>query len=98
MSIINIELDKDKARIVRNLVEGLIDGVLGLGDNVDLHLPEPFIVTKTVKDDHVEITWNANPEVDIPGPLNPDLIIARCWPTETRIFLRMSDIRIGHAG
>jgi hypothetical protein len=98
VSLATITPKLEVQRAIRSIVESVIDGVIGVNDAIDINLPDPLTVTKTIHNDHLEVTWKGKIEANIPGPINPDIIRLKCWPTETRVYLRLDDIRIIHKG
>lgn len=97
MSLINLTIPPHKANGIRDAFRQMISGRIDVGP-VFINLPDTMVITKRVVDgDHLEFTWDDNPEIVLPG-VDPDIVKVRCWPHLSIIDMHISNIRIDHPG
>ena len=75
------------------LVRELISGTVAAGP-VEINLPNDMAVIFSRESDHIELTWDEAPEVDLFGPIDPDIIRIRAYENEAFIDLRLTNVRI----
>ena len=60
----------------KELINGLIDGRLEISRAADVTIGPRLTLALTRQQDCLRIDWDPPPEIDIPGPWNPDLCYA----------------------
>lgn len=66
-------LSPQQSQRARTHIGDLLHNTIQLGP-VTLRVPDPWVVTKTIEGDKVVLTWDQPPEINIPGPIDPDII------------------------
>ncbi len=80
-------------QIIRDAVDQFLDGVIECGP-ADVNLPHELTLEISRFDDHLEIEWSENPEIDLPGPIDPDMLRAEIYEDHAILEMAISELRI----
>jgi len=79
--------------VISQLVQQAIAGTVDAGA-VSVMLPQTIEVRMHRNSDHLLLTWDTNPEVDLPGPINPDLLKVRLYADRAEVVTRLATIKM----
>ena len=69
----------------RELINGLIDGRLEISRAADVTIGPRLTLAITRQKDCLRIDWDPPPEIDLPGPFDPDLCYAEIGRTGWKV-------------
>jgi len=79
--------------VISQLVQQAIAGTVDAGA-VSVMLPKQIGLRVQRMADHLLVTWDNNPEVDLPGPINPDMLRVQLYADRAEIVTRLATIRV----
>ena len=80
--------------ISSKVIKGVIDNREFVIGPVCVSVPDSAVVSFAIKDNHIDVAWSINPEVDIPGPVDPDILGARLYTDHAEIDTHFGTVKV----